>query len=1084
MEDTETSDARSSDADATNEQLTTSDSECAMNEVEGTVVACLQQRAEALAACAAMQRQLEAQGKEMAKLREETAARQALLDLTQKSCEANEQDYKLAMQQNGKLADTVDLKEAEVQRLQGEVRRAERGASEQAAERRQLQRAHAELQAALAVAEHKCGTAEREVVQLRAAHEPTSHADDMVTKLLKATEQAAAAESKLRECVAEREALRLRLSVSEAAQQEATLALSRAESRLSGAAKSAAESDAALQAARDAAAQVTSLQKEYLWSMEQRLRAAENDSAAVRALLTRARADHDTAAEKVEGVIHDLTLELSTLKQKQQRQSTPGLATPQPTVATEEQAKWEERQNQMIAFLSHIKEGLSQCTVENPNGAELLLQLQQELSAVVPESFCGDLPLEVECANLKRDVTALTQQRDDLSLQVQQLLKECVERDGGSYMQYEETQPSLQEDGTVTSANTITSRLVTFSDIQELQQHNIELLACVRKLSEESEEAERTIRERTDEQVAQHLEQLREERREERGLVASLTTQRDTFKQLYEEASTKALALEKEMKDNTEMLEHIKRRSSELVSAAEVAQQAEQSARHEASAATAAAVALRTECAEATAARDVAQEKIRDLSQQTERLTTEFASLRKQRDEARVSVAALTSQKEQTYVEAAQLRKQNAALNRSVASLSKQKSRLEAKAEKVATECTELRQARDRLTASLRSEKDAAAVAAEAEATTVAQLQRDATVAREKACLYERQLDDAREQFGVAQGNWLATHVALQAQVSSLQEQYDALMENHKLQLEQRSGGPLSVAATAEPSEAAMTLLRTLVATLRVELEKERAAAAEAKRVAAEASRLASGLRAACDEQSRVICEMTSAAEKQSRKVSEERAAIERREAECETLREQCSTREQAAAAEAAAHSAECAELRARVDRLQQQAESLRDQITQKVELLKQAQQQYTAELVAHSKHIKEHGSLTSTLSSLRENEARAQSELARLTTKLAADHAASKERQQQLESAFAALQQRCTDAEKHRDSMLSQLEVLTQLQKQRGDVGDVEQQLATLKHEKEQWESQRETLQTHAHKCETYLVYFLICYFLGQFAE
>eukprot|EP01105_Mastigella_eilhardi_P009565 TRINITY_DN2253_c0_g1_i1.p1 TRINITY_DN2253_c0_g1~~TRINITY_DN2253_c0_g1_i1.p1 ORF type:complete len:122 (+),score=55.49 TRINITY_DN2253_c0_g1_i1:1-366(+) len=121
MEDTETSDARSSDADATNEQLTTSDSECAMNEVEGTVVACLQQRAEALAACAAMQRQLEAQGKEMAKLREETAARQALLDLTQKSCEANEQDYKLAMQQNGKLADTVDLKEAEVQRLQGKT---------------------------------------------------------------------------------------------------------------------------------------------------------------------------------------------------------------------------------------------------------------------------------------------------------------------------------------------------------------------------------------------------------------------------------------------------------------------------------------------------------------------------------------------------------------------------------------------------------------------------------------------------------------------------------------------------------------------------------------------------------------------------------------------------------------------------------------------------------------------------------------------------------------------------------------------------------------------------------------------------
>lgn len=91
----------------------------------------------------------------------------------------------------------------------------------------------------------------------------------------------------------------------------------------------------------------------------------------------------------------------------------------------------------------------------------------------------------------------------------------------------------------VSSADIITKRLVTFSDLAELQSNNQRLLALVRELSERQEEAEscdpasiaklKSEIESMKEQQQDSLEQLKKQNR----MMATVMNQRDTYKTMY-----------------------------------------------------------------------------------------------------------------------------------------------------------------------------------------------------------------------------------------------------------------------------------------------------------------------------------------------------------------------------------------------------------------------------------------------------------------------------------------------------------------------------------------------------------------------
>lgn len=94
----------------------------------------------------------------------------------------------------------------------------------------------------------------------------------------------------------------------------------------------------------------------------------------------------------------------------------------------------------------------------------------------------------------------------------------------------------------VSSADIITKRLVTFSDVAELQSNNQRLLALVRELSERQEEAEsydpiviaklKTEIDTLREQQRDNLDQLEKQNK----MMATVMNQRDMYKTLYSQA--------------------------------------------------------------------------------------------------------------------------------------------------------------------------------------------------------------------------------------------------------------------------------------------------------------------------------------------------------------------------------------------------------------------------------------------------------------------------------------------------------------------------------------------------------------------
>ncbi|XP_045464850.1 nucleoprotein TPR isoform X2 [Harmonia axyridis] len=164
------------------------------------------------------------------------------------------------------------------------------------------------------------------------------------------------------------------------------------------------------------------------------------------------------------------------------------------------------------------------------NNDSLLMEVQQ-----LRESNAECRRLE---SSIGRENERLQKDVSDLSRQVCHLLQEVEQCRMGSSL----TSPDMDFIDSFNSADIITKKLVTFNDIQELQQKNKKLLTLVRELSEKQEEAEAFdpahfahLKSRLDDMREQQQELL-EEKDKQCKMLDTLKNQRDMYKNLYTQA--------------------------------------------------------------------------------------------------------------------------------------------------------------------------------------------------------------------------------------------------------------------------------------------------------------------------------------------------------------------------------------------------------------------------------------------------------------------------------------------------------------------------------------------------------------------
>ncbi|XP_065160974.1 nucleoprotein TPR isoform X1 [Atheta coriaria] len=159
---------------------------------------------------------------------------------------------------------------------------------------------------------------------------------------------------------------------------------------------------------------------------------------------------------------------------------------------------------------------------------ERLSAENQQMKEVSSDLRRSAVSYERENIRLKREVS-------DLSRQVCHLLKEVeMSRTGSSI-----TSMDHDRSDSTCSADIITKRLVTFSDISDLQSTNARLLALVRELSTKQEEADAMdpemiieMKDKLDKMREQHA-SLLEDQEKQNSMVKMLMEQRDTYKGLY-----------------------------------------------------------------------------------------------------------------------------------------------------------------------------------------------------------------------------------------------------------------------------------------------------------------------------------------------------------------------------------------------------------------------------------------------------------------------------------------------------------------------------------------------------------------------
>ena len=141
-----------------------------------------------------------------------------------------------------------------------------------------------------------------------------------------------------------------------------------------------------------------------------------------------------------------------------------------------------------------------------------------------------------------RENQTLKTQLSDLARQVCFLLKEVQESRSGSTVHSNDI--SMEGDE-LTSSQIISKKLVTFRDIEELQQNNQKLLTIVKSLSSRQEEIERATSEASCEEMREKLDKYFEQLADMQAsqdrqakMLEGLVKQRDMYKNMYHQCLT------------------------------------------------------------------------------------------------------------------------------------------------------------------------------------------------------------------------------------------------------------------------------------------------------------------------------------------------------------------------------------------------------------------------------------------------------------------------------------------------------------------------------------------------------------------
>lgn len=144
------------------------------------------------------------------------------------------------------------------------------------------------------------------------------------------------------------------------------------------------------------------------------------------------------------------------------------------------------------------------------------------------------------------------------TLQVCFLLKEVQECRSGTSVETRDLSSSIDTDD-ILSSQIISKKLVTFKDIEELQENNQKLLAVVRALSSRQEEIERATDEinsgEMKEKLDRYMEQLTEMQNaqdRQSKMLDGLLKQRDMYKNMYQQMLKNSNDKKKELEENDE----------------------------------------------------------------------------------------------------------------------------------------------------------------------------------------------------------------------------------------------------------------------------------------------------------------------------------------------------------------------------------------------------------------------------------------------------------------------------------------------------------------------------------------------------
>lgn len=193
-------------------------------------------------------------------------------------------------------------------------------------------------------------------------------------------------------------------------------------------------------------------------------------------------------------------------------------------------------------------EKASEANAELNNQLEKMIRERVDLRHQSDELLMKVKSLETQTKELLRD-------RQDLSRQVCHLLQIIEQVRGGQGPMRDE---SITSD--MSGNEVITKRLVTFSDIQELQQNNTQLLAVVRDLTAKIEEMDelkshmdQATYEAKIENYTRRLQDMQENMELQTRMMEKCISQREHYKKLYNDVNKKGVSKNSSVADNFDM---------------------------------------------------------------------------------------------------------------------------------------------------------------------------------------------------------------------------------------------------------------------------------------------------------------------------------------------------------------------------------------------------------------------------------------------------------------------------------------------------------------------------------------------------